>query len=79
MCGNNKDVFVDSLEDAGRTAVEGGGGINNIRLKDYKNCGENECLHVMLDDRTKKGKKPVPFLFLASSVWLTVRREFVVH
>lgn len=52
-----KMVFVDSLEDVGRTAVEGGGGINKIRLKDYKNCGENECLHVMLDDRTKKKKK----------------------
>ncbi len=49
--------FVISLEDAGRTAVEGGGGINTIRLKDYKNCGEYECLHVMLDDRTKKRKK----------------------
>lgn len=57
MCEDNKDVFVISLEDAGRMAVEGGGGINKIRLKDYKNCGEYECLHVMLDDRTKKGEK----------------------
>lgn len=72
--------FVISLEDAGRTAVEGDGGINKIRLKDYKNYREYECLHVMLDDRTKKGKKnKVPFLFLASSVWLTVKRDFVVH
>jgi len=52
-----KMVFVVSLEDAGRQAVDGGGDINKIRLKDYKNCGENECLHVMLDDRTKKKKK----------------------
>ncbi len=74
-----KMLFVISLEDAGRTAVEGGGGINTIWLKDYKNCGEYERLHVMLDDRTKKEKKNFSFLFLARRVWLTVRRVFVVH
>lgn len=64
VCEDNKDVFFNSLEDAGRMAVEGGGGINKIRLKDYKNCGEYECFacHARWQDKDEKKKihGPIP-------------------